>query len=175
MPCPPPDLTIEETSWFVDDTVKRALQGKPGIGRIDRYGGADREIRIELDPLKLDIWGITASAVNAQLRATNTDLGAGRSEPCAGEQAILTLGNADTVNRLAMTMISVGGGRHVRLADLGEVRDTFEELRSFSRFNGEQVVTFSVFRAKGASEVTVAKTVEAQLQCKRRLNPTLLG
>ena len=169
-----PGMTMEEVSWFVDDQVKRALQGKPGIGRVSRYGGADREIRIELDPLKLNSWGITASQVNAQLRAVNTDLGAGRSELGTGEQAIRTLGNAATVDRLAQTMIAVGGGRHVRLSDLGAVRDTYEELRSFSRFNGEQVVTFSVFRAKGASEVTVADTVEAQLDALRASNPDVI-
>ncbi len=51
------DMSIEELSWFVDDTVKRSLQGKQGVGRIDRYGGADREIRVELDPVKLDSYG----------------------------------------------------------------------------------------------------------------------
>ena len=38
-----PNLTLEELSWFVDDTVKRALQAKPGIGRIDRFRRVDRE------------------------------------------------------------------------------------------------------------------------------------
>ncbi|TAG26873.1 MAG: efflux RND transporter permease subunit, partial [Rhodobacterales bacterium] len=42
-----PDMTMEEISWFVDDTITRALQGKPGIGRVTRIGGADREIRVE--------------------------------------------------------------------------------------------------------------------------------
>jgi hypothetical protein len=41
-----PDMSLEELSWFVDDTITRALQGRPGVGRIDRYGGADREILI---------------------------------------------------------------------------------------------------------------------------------
>jgi len=154
-----PGMTIEELSWFVDDTIKRALQGKPGIGRIDRYGGADREIRVELDPLLLDSWGVTAQAVSQQLRATNSNIGSGRAELAGSEQAIRTIGNAATVRDLSETMIAVGGGRHVRLSELGVVRDTYEELRSFSRFNGDQVVTFAVFRAKGASEVTVAETV----------------
>ncbi|GGE00016.1 hydrophobe/amphiphile efflux-1 (HAE1) family protein [Gemmobacter megaterium] len=166
-----PDMTIEELSWFVEDTVKRALQGQPGIGRIDRYGGADREIRIELDPVKLNSWGVTAQAVSQQLRLTNTNLGAGRAEVGVSEQAIRTLGNADTVEKLAQTTIAVGGGRHVRLSDLGEVRDTYEELRSFSRFNGDQVVTFAVYRAKGASEVTVAETVGKQLDLLREKHP----
>ncbi len=168
-----PDLTIEEVSWFVDDTIKRALQGKPGVGRIDRYGGADREIRIELDPIKIDSWGVTAQAVSTQLRATNTDLGGGRSELGAGEQAIRTLGNADTVAQLRQTMIAVPGGRFVRLDELGEIKDTYEELRSFSRYNGAQVVTFSVFRAKGSSEVTVAEIVNTTLDGLRDKHPTV--
>ncbi len=166
-----PDMTIEELSWFVDDKIKRALQGKPGVGRIDRYGGANREIRIELDPVKMGSYGVTASAVNAQLRATNTDLGAGRSEIGAGEQAIRTLGDASTVARLAATTISLPSGQKVRLSDLGEVIDTFEELRSFSRLNGKQVVTFAVFRAKGASEVSVAEVVNTQLETIRSKYP----
>ncbi len=43
-----PNMNLAELSWFVDDTIKRALQGQPGIGRVDRYGGADREVRVEL-------------------------------------------------------------------------------------------------------------------------------
>jgi multidrug efflux pump subunit AcrB len=166
-----PGLTMEELSWFVDDTITRALQGRPGIGRVSRYGGADREIRIELDPVKLDSFGITAQAVSAQLRATNTDLGAGRSEIGAGEQAIRILGDAQTVQALAATPIALPSGRKVRLEDLGAVVDTYEELRSFARLNGEQVVVFSVFRAKGASEVSVAETVNAQLDVIRAAHP----
>lgn len=158
-----PGMTIEELSWFVDDTVKRALQGRPGIGRIDRYGGADREIRVELDTARLGSFGITAAAVSQQLRATNTDLGAGRAGIGEGEQAIRTLGDATTAENLANTTIALPSGRFVRLGDLGTVIDSYAEPRSFSRFNGEPVVTFAVFRAKGASEVSVAESVNAVL------------
>ncbi|MFT4151357.1 MAG: efflux RND transporter permease subunit [Paracoccaceae bacterium] len=166
-----PNMTIEELSWFVDDVVKRALQGKPGIGQVDRYGGADREIRIELDPVKLDSYGITAQAVSQQLRSTNINLGAGRSELGSSEQAIRTLGDASTVAQLAQTTIALSSGRHVRLTDLGRIIDTYEELRSFSRLNGEQVVTFAVFRSKGASEVSVAEVTNATLDQIRKDHP----
>ena len=166
-----PDMALEELSWFVDDTITRGLQGRPGIGRVDRYGGADREIRVELDPVKLDSFGITASDVNRQLRDTNTDLGAGRAKIGSGEQAIRTLGDAATAESLAKTTIALPSGRFVRLGDLGEIVDSYQELRSFSRMNGEQVVTFAVFRAKGASEVSVAETVNSVLDGIRTQNP----
>ncbi len=166
-----PSMSIEELSWFVDDKITRSLQGRPGVGRVDRYGGADREIRVELDPVRLDGFGITAQSVSAQLSATNTNQGAGRSEIGTGEQAIRTLGDVATVEGLANTTIALPSGRFVRLSDLGVVVDTFEELRSFSRYNGEQVVTMAVFRAKGSSEVSVAEVVNASLAEIRKKYP----
>ncbi len=56
-----PAMTIEQLSWFVDDTVKRELQGLRGIGRISRNGGVLREIRVALDPNRLMALGITAA------------------------------------------------------------------------------------------------------------------
>ncbi|MBD9387249.1 efflux RND transporter permease subunit [Agrobacterium sp. AGB01] len=158
-----PNMTLEELSWFVDDTVKRALQGQSGIGKIDRYGGADREIRVSLNPAKLDAYGITATEVNSQLRGTNIDLGSGRGQVAGNEQTIRTLGDARNVAQLADTTISLPSGRFVKLSELGTINDTYEEPKSFSRFNGTPAVTFAVFRSKGASEVSVAETVAKSL------------
>jgi hydrophobe/amphiphile efflux-1 (HAE1) family protein len=166
-----PNMTLEELSWFVDDTVKRALQGKPGIGRVDRFGGADREVHIELDPAKLNSYGITAADVNRQLRNTNADMGSGRGQLAGSEQAIRTLGDTRDVKALANTTIYVSANRFVKLSDLGTIKDTYKEPTSFSRFNGNPVVSFAVFRSKGASEVTVAETVAAALKDVRAKNP----
>ncbi|WP_159950657.1 efflux RND transporter permease subunit [Rhizobium sp. 18065] len=166
-----PNMNIEEISWFVDDTIKRALQGQPGIGRVDRYGGADREIRIELDPNRLNALGVTAADISSQLRGTNVDLGSGRGQVAGAEQSIRTLGDSRDVASLKNTTIALSNGRFVKLSDLGTIKDTYEEQKSFARFDGKPVVTFAVFRAKGASEVTVAETVAESLAKVRAENP----
>ncbi|TNC59183.1 efflux RND transporter permease subunit, partial [Rubellimicrobium roseum] len=89
----------------------------------------------------------------------------------AGEQAIRLLGDQGDAERLARTTIALPSGQQVRLENLGTVTDTFEELRSFARVNGQEVVVFSVFRAKGASEVSVSETVEETLGQIRAANP----
>lgn len=166
-----PNMTLEEMSWFVDDTVKRALQGQPGVGKVDRYGGADREIRVELNPARLNSYGVTAADVNRQIRATNANLGAGRSEIGNAEQAIRTLGDAGDVQSLEETMIGLPNGRFVRLGELGTISDTYEELRSFARYDGNQIVAFAIFRAKGASEVSVSEVVNKTLDEIRQNRP----
>jgi multidrug efflux pump subunit AcrB len=166
-----PNRTMEELSWFVDDTVTRALQGRPGIGRVTRIGGADREIRVELDPVRMDSYGVTAQAVSAQIAATNTNLGAGKVNLGEGEQVIRTLGDSGTVESLAQTTIALPSGRFVKLTDLGRVVDSYEELKSFARFDGNPTVAFLVFRSKGASEVSVAETTNAVVDDLRAQNP----
>ena len=128
-------MTPEELSWFVDDTVVRALQGVKGVSQIERFGGVDREIRIALDPT--GCWlGITAGDVNRQLRATNVDLAGGRGEIGGREQAIRTLAGKQSVEDLAATMIVLPRGRKVRLDQLGTVTDATAEPRTFAALNG---------------------------------------
>ncbi len=166
-----PQMTFEELSWFVDDTIKSELQGRRGVGKVERYGGADREILVELDPARLNAYNVSAGTVSGQLRMTNTNLGAGRSDIGEGEQAIRLLGDQGDAERLAATMIALPTGQQVRLSELGTVTDTYEELRSFARFNGQDSVVFAVFRASGASEVSVQETVEEALANIREANP----
>ena len=154
-----PGMTLEQLSWYVDDVVKRQVQGLAGVGRVDRYGGADREIRMDLDPGKMQSLGVTAAYINAQLSAINADSGAGKSIVGGTEQAIRTLGGARDLEALKDITIPLPGSQQVKLRDIATITDGTEEPKSFARFNGDPVVTFSVFRAKGASSVDVGNRV----------------
>ncbi|AGK59297.1 acriflavin resistance protein [Hyphomicrobium denitrificans 1NES1] len=159
-----PGMTLEQLSWHVDDVIKRRLQATKGVGRVERYGGVDREIRVNLDPDKLLAYGISAADVNKQVAATNVDLGSGRGEVGSQEQAIRTLAGARRVAALADAKIILAGGREVRLKDLGTVVDGASEQRAFGRLNGQPVVSFSIFRTKGTSELSVSDAVNASLK-----------
>ncbi len=158
-----PGMTLEQLSWYVDDVVKRQLQGLAGVGRVDRFGGADREIRVDLDPQRLQALGVTAGSINSQLAETNADFGAGRGDIGNHEQAIRTLGGVRTLEELRETKISLPGGRKTTLGDLGTITDSTSELRSFARYNGDSVVTFSIYRSKGASSTAVGDRVAAKV------------
>src|SRR5271166_5842292 len=159
-----PGMSVEQLSWFIDDRVARELQSLHGVGEVKRFGGVDREIRVSLDPEKLLALGVTAAAVNEQVRADNVDLGGGRGEISGQEQAIRTLAGARTVADLAAMPIALPGGRKVRLDELGEVTDGAAEPRTFTRLFDEPIVAFGVTRAKGASDVTVDEAIAKRLQ-----------
>ncbi|HEX5258825.1 MAG TPA: efflux RND transporter permease subunit [Sphingomicrobium sp.] len=148
------DMSLEQLSWYVDNTVAKRLLSVPGIAAVSREGGVDREIRVILDPAELQAQGITAAEVNQQLRQSNLNAGGGRAEVAGSEQNVRVLGNAQDAYQLSQTQIALPGGRFVKLADLGRVEDSHAEQRSISKMNGHQVVTFLVQRAKDTSEVT---------------------
>jgi multidrug efflux pump subunit AcrB len=155
--------TPEQLSYFVDDVVKRALQGVRGVSQVERIGGVEREILVSLDPDRLQAAGLTAVNVSQSLRGTNVDLAGGRAEIGKNDQAIRTLAGAKTLNELAGTMIPLFGGGEVRLDDLGTVTDTIADRRTFARFNGEPVVALGIKRSKGASDVVVAAAVQKRI------------
>ena len=166
-----PGKTPEQLSWFVDDVVKRALQGVRGVAQVERIGGVEREILVSLDPDRLQAVGLTAIDVSRRLRGSNVDLAGGRAEIGKNDQAIRTLAGARTLNELAGTMISLPAGGEVRLDDLGTVIDTIADRRTFARFNGEPVVALGIKRSKGASDVVVAKAVQKRIDELKTTNP----
>lgn len=148
-------MSLEELSWFVDNTIAKRLVAIPGVAQVSRGGGVSREIRVDLKPDRLQAYGITAAQVNAQLRNLNLDVPGGRAEVSGAEQAVRVLGGAKSALQLGETRISLPGGRFVRLSDIAEVRDGTSEQRTIARLDGRQVTSFGLFKAKGASDVQV--------------------
>ncbi|MEO6433465.1 MAG: efflux RND transporter permease subunit, partial [Sphingomicrobium sp.] len=167
------DMSLEELSWYVDNTVARRLLGVEGVAAVERTGGVDRRIRIILDPTALQAQGVTAAQVNSQLRQSNLNAPGGQAEFAGSKQSVRVLGNAKNAYDLSQTQISLPGGRYVRLADLGQVKDSYAEQTTRAKMNGAQVVSFEVTRAKGSSEVTAYDSAWAELHKIEKDNPKI--
>ncbi|RSU78962.1 AcrB/AcrD/AcrF family protein [Sphingomonas sp. S-NIH.Pt3_0716] len=165
------DMTLEELSWYVDNTVAKRLLSISGMAAVKRGGGVSREIRVILDPAKLQAYGITAAQVNAQLSQMNLNAAGGRTEIAGAEQSIRVLGNARNARDLGATQIAISGARTVKLSDLADVRDMYAEQRSLALMNGRQVTSFSMEKAKGSSDVTVYDEAMKVLDKLKQENP----
>jgi multidrug efflux pump subunit AcrB len=155
-------MTVEQLSWFIDDTLNRRLMGIEGVAVVSRTGGVSREIKIELDPVRMQAQGVTASQINQQLRQVNMNAAGGRAEIAGSEQSVRVVGSALTAHALGESQISVGG-RTIRLNSIARVRDQWAEQTSYGIQNGRQVVSFMIQKAKGYSDVTVYHEVRKAL------------
>jgi HAE1 family hydrophobic/amphiphilic exporter-1 len=158
-----PDMSASDLSWFVDDTVSRSLQGEKGVAQVSRVGGVDREINVIVDPDRMAAQGLTATALNAELGAFNTDIPGGRVDVGGREQTVRVLGAAQTVERLRNLTIPTAGGRYIKLSDVADVGDGAGEPRGFARLNDRPVVGFQVLKTNDASEVQVEDHIKAAI------------
>jgi hydrophobic/amphiphilic exporter-1 (mainly G- bacteria), HAE1 family len=165
------ERTATELSWLVDNDIGRALRTVSGVGKVSRSGGVDREVRVNLDPIRLKAVGATADMVNTQIRALNIDLPGGRGEVGGAEQSVRTLGSSPTVARLAATQIALPNGNRVRLDTLGKVLDGSSEERNLAYLNGKPVVAFWILRSNGSNLVDVEKGVDKKLDELRKSLP----
>lgn len=161
----------EALSWFVDHDVSKALMSVPGVGKVTRTGGVTREVRVELDPVRMLALNVTAAEVSRQLRLVQQESAGGRADVGGVEQSIRTLATVKTARELAAMDIPLRDGRHVRLDQVANVIDTFAERRSAALFDGKPAVGFEVSRSRGAGEVDVEQGVHARLDELRRAHP----
>jgi multidrug efflux pump subunit AcrB len=107
----------EALSWFVDNEVSRRLLAVRGVGAVNRVGGVNREIRVALDPSRLQALGATAADISRQLRQVQTESAGGRTDVGGSEQPVRTLATVQTAAQIAAWSSPCDGGR-IRLAEV---------------------------------------------------------
>ena len=158
-----PTMTDEQISWFIDNDISRQILAVKGVGQVNRFGGADRQISVDIDPAKLNAFGGTASDVSNALRMQNVDSPGGTAEAGSGQQSIRTLGSAASVEELRKTPITLNNGKTLRLEDVADVRDGAEDIKGISRLNDTPVIMFQVLRTKSASGLKTYRAVEEKI------------
>ncbi len=140
----------------------------PNITDIEVSGVRKDEISVEVVPEKLTAYQLSLSNVAAAIRSTNLDLPAGQIRTTAQNVAVRTLGETDDVERIANTVLrTTPDGRIVRVRDVGQVIDAFEDSDTSGRFNGKPAVDVIVYKTGDQDAVQIATLVKAFVAGKR--------
>lgn len=172
---------VDETglSWFVDDTLAKNLLMVPGVQRIERIGGVTREVQVLLDPAQLSALGATVADVSRALGNIQQQSSGGRLQFGLQELAIRTTATVRQASDLAALPMTMPDGRVLRLDQVATILDTFAERGQIALLDGEPVVGFRLYRAKGTDALRladeVAKSLTALEQEQAGLKVTLLA
>ncbi len=166
-------LDDEALSWFVDDSLTKKLLAVRGVGAVNRVGGVSREVRIELDPSKLQALGATAADISRQLRMVQMEASGGRTDLGNSEQPVRTIATVKSAQELASLELPLSDGRKVRLDQVAKIRDTVAEPRAAALLDGKPVVGFEIARSKGAGELEVGAGVQTALKELQAAHPDI--
>lgn len=157
------NMSIEDLSWFVDDTITKRLSDIAGVGAISRVGGLTREITIAADPIALSGLQLSVVQLSQQIAGIQQDSSGGEAEVGNSTQTIRVLGAVERANELNQLQIAVPTGGTQALGRMAQVTDGAADPSSIATLNGQTVVAFNVVRSRGAGEVEVVERVDAEL------------
>src|SRR5690606_5474124 len=163
----------EALSWFVDDQITRRLLAVPGVGAVTRVGGANREVRVELDPDRLLALRLSAADVSRQLGQIQREAPGGRTRLGNAEQTVRMVVMAPSAAALAAIEIPLPDGHVVRLDQVATVTDALAERRSGAFLDGKPVVGFEILRTTGAGDIDVANGVRQALAALETEQPDI--
>ncbi|NYT33317.1 efflux RND transporter permease subunit [Rhizobium sp. WYCCWR 11128] len=157
-------LNETELSWFIDNDLTKALLSVSGVGQVNRIGGVDREVHVDLDPTTMAAFGVTATTVSAQLKSVQADTSGGLGEIGGTRQTLRTLGAVASVDALKELRIPLANGQQVRLDDVASVTDSFAERSSMAYLDGKPVIAVEIKRSNGFSDSGVAADVDETMK-----------
>ncbi|MEM0552815.1 MULTISPECIES: efflux RND transporter permease subunit [Aeromonas] len=157
-------MSEEALSWLVDNELAKAVQAVPGITDFTRIGGVRREVRIEVDPIRLSGLGATAADVSRALRSVQQESSGGRGQMGGAEQSVRTLATVQQADQLRALPVVLSDGRKIRLDEIATVQDTTADRTQSAMLDGKPAVGFQLWRTKGFDEVRIAAGVEQALK-----------
>ena len=157
------NMSVEDLSWFVDDTITKRLSDIQGVSAISRIGGLEREITVAADPIVLSGLQLSIPQLSQQIAGIQQDSAGGEAEVGNTTQTIRVLGAVERARELNDLQIAVPTGGTQALGRMAEVTDGAADPSSVAKLDGETVVAFNITRSRGASEVEVTKRVDAAL------------
>ncbi|HLA62780.1 MAG TPA: efflux RND transporter permease subunit [Rhodothermales bacterium] len=165
-------IPIQDLTALADETIRRQLEAVPGVGEVQVTGGLAREIRVNVDPERLQAAGVSVGDVIAALQGQNLEVPAGRVERGTGEQLVRVTGRITDPEQFNGIIVANRNGTPVRLGDVANVLDATEEERSVALVNGERAVALDILKVSGANTVEVAEgVIEAVHEIQADLPP----
>ena len=155
---------------MLDDKMVNELNRIDGIGSVAVIGAQQREVQVNVDPNKLEAYGLTIESLGQLIAAENINIPAGTLD--LGDQVFNLKSDLqfEDSRELRNIVVSNREGRTVMLSDVATIIDTLEKATMDERINGRRGVRVMVQKQTGANAVQIIEDVQAKLD---EIIPTL--
>ena len=158
------DTDLASLKRIIEDRVNPRLERLEGVASVNLTGGTEREILIVFDETKLNNYNIDYSGVINTLAMDNVNISAGNVERGNKELLVRVIGQFDSVDEIRDLLVHQGSGQTVKLSEIAEVRDTYKEMQSISRLDGQSSISLSIQKETDANTVRVSNRVMDEIE-----------
>ncbi|MFG6114103.1 efflux RND transporter permease subunit [Halobacillus sp. MO56] len=160
----------EELQQIAENRVVPFLERQEGVASVSIEGGKDREVRVLIDRGQMNEYGLNTQTIVQTLNAANQSASAGAVEKGDKDLQIRIDGEFESVQEIKDTLLQTEGGAQIRLDQIADVEDTYEDASTISKVNGQASVVLSVLKKSDGNTVETANNVTAAMgDIKERL------
>src|SRR5215203_5458158 len=163
---------LREITDMADETIVTRLQAVPGVGAVNRTGGSERVIRVQLDPSALNSYRVSPQQVMQALQRENQEVPAGRDDYGDIERLVRVTGRIIEPKQFANIVVAVRNNVPIRISDIGTVIDGEADKRTAAGIDRNPAVSIEILKISGANTVDVADSVRAAVADLQRQLPT---
>jgi hydrophobic/amphiphilic exporter-1 (mainly G- bacteria), HAE1 family len=156
-------LSPVDLTRIIEQEIRYEFSRVPGVSQVDTFGAYYPEIRIEVDPDRLQALGIPLNQVLNALKDSNLDLPSGQIESGIFEVTLRAPAQFQNLDQIRDTVVTIRNGAAITIRQIANVVETHEKRRSYDRVNGELGLRFGIRKEASANTVDVAKGVLAEL------------
>tara|TARA_R100000935_G_scaffold3137_2_gene8275 strand:+ start:1348 stop:4509 length:3162 start_codon:yes stop_codon:yes gene_type:complete len=157
------NLSENELYDLIDQKIQPEFSRLSGVAQVTLVGGQEREIRVNLDPNKLEGYGLTVPMVQQIISASNLDFPTGNLTTRENTTLIRLSGKLQSVDELRNLVIASQDGQNIRLTDVAEVQDTQKETEKIARIDRQSTILLQVQKQTDANAVTVSELVQDKM------------
>lgn len=155
---------IMEMKGIANNTIKPRLERIKGVGKVEVSGGLEKQVLIEIDPNKLENYNMDINNIVSVLRASNINIPGGTIYEGDKEMLIRVMGEIKTLEQVENIVISNQNNEIVRLKDLCNVNLTTKKRETYSRVNGDTVLTLEIQKTKEGNAVEIVEKTKKELK-----------
>ena len=163
--------SLRDLTELADKQVRRQIESINGVGQVSIVGGKKREIKVWIDPVKLQSHGLTAAQLQQSIARQNFSLPGGVVERGPNQLTLRVQGKVKNLDQLRNIILAEQDGHATRLEDVAAVEDGAEDESTYAAYDGKRSVVLSVRKQSGANTVEVVDTVRARLDEVQRALP----
>lgn len=148
---------MAELTRVLEREISQQFEQIPGAGSVDVWGGVYREIQIRLKRDRLASSQLSASDVRQALIRENITLPGGDMRDGINDMYVRTRGEYQSLDEIEQTVITVVDDKPIRVMDVAEVVDGFQDVSRLVQVDGLPTVRMGIRKQSGANTVEVAR------------------
>ncbi len=155
---------MESLTRLLERNLGKQFEQIPGVGTLNIQGGIYRQVRVNIDRDRLKSYNLSAAQVQQAISQSNVALPGGNVKEGLKDLYVRTQGEYESLREIRRTVVTTAGQTPIRVDDVAEVVDGYEDLDRIAELNGVPVVRLDIQKQSGANTVTVADNIRAEVE-----------